>query len=91
MFPASLTAHIGDLHQTFSAEADGRSVYDCTREAILEGSIALDARNFINPQTASILSRARIIKRFGSPMQGVQYYILTPKGYDILFPVLFPN
>lgn len=79
------TAH-SDLVQNFDWEVDGKSVFDCTRDAVLEGSIALDPRNFHSPDSLRILVRAKLIKKFGGKQEGVQYYILTPLGWNSMFP-----
>lgn len=84
---ATLASHLSDLSRIFHEEEDSLSVYDSTREAILEGSVTFDSRNFSSPATTRALARAGIITKFGSRQQSVQYYILTPKGYDTLFPL----
>lgn len=85
MSPALLAAH-SDLVQNFDSEIYGKSVFDCTRDAVLEGSIALDPRNFNSPESLRILVRAKLIKKFGGKQEGVQYYILTPLGWSSMFP-----
>jgi hypothetical protein len=81
-----LATYLTDLSQNFHCESEGLPLRDLTRETITEGSVALDHRNFLNSQTTRILSRAGIITKFGRPQQTAQYYILTPLGFDTLFP-----
>lgn len=81
-----LSTHLTDLSENFNSEVDGRSVYDSTREAVLEGSVVLDPRNFRYHTTLRSLARLGLVQKFGSRQEGVQYYILTAKGYDTLFP-----
>lgn len=80
------TAHLTDLSQNYNYELENLSVYESTREAVLDGSVVLDPRNFNHSTTLRTLVRLGMVKRFGDRQQGVQYYILTDKGWDALFP-----
>ena len=81
-----LATYLTDLSQMVTDTMDSMTVYQCTREAVLEGSVIFDPRNFSNPSTCRVLAKAQIITKFGNPQQSVQYYVLTPLGFDTLFP-----
>ena len=77
---------VSDFITTFYKESANYPAEMLTRESLLDGSCVIDSRNFANPSTCRLASRAGLITKFGSRMQTVQYWMLTEKGFDTLFP-----
>lgn len=85
---ATLAIHLSDLSRVFAEESDGLSIYDCTRAAILEGSVLIDPRRLELHDTLAVLTDAGLLVKWVNPEpEDVWLYALTPKGYDTLFPL----
>lgn len=82
----SLAKYLTDLSEAFESESQHLDLSDLERGAVVNGSVVFDPRNFSNPSTCRVLSKANILAKFGAPQQSVQYFVLTEKGYSTLFP-----
>lgn len=77
----SCVNYMADLRQQFDAEmAKLVPVYDPTDEEIMEGAVVIDSRNFSSRGTIFSMSRKGYLTKFGDPVQGVQYWVLTKTG-----------
>ena len=81
-----LATFLSDLSEAFEHESKGVSVFSLTKEEVTDGSVLLDPRNFKNEGTLSNLVKAKMLKKFGTRNEGVQFFSLTPLGFDTLFP-----
>lgn len=55
--------------------------YEPTVTEMLEGALVFDSRNLPAGTVCSMARKGYLVK-FGSPMQGVQYWTLTEAGFD---------
>ena len=82
-----LATYLADLAEAFDHESKSVSVYSLTKKEVTRNySVLLDPRNFSNGDTLRNLVKAGMLEKFFPTNEGVQYYSLTPLGFDTLFP-----
>lgn len=73
-----------DLKAQVDDELRRQTCYTPTDAEILDGAVALDPRNFADPNTTRSLAQRKLIAKWGDRQQGVQYYTLTPTGLALV-------